>query len=440
MKIKEVCERTGLTDRAVRHYIEEKLIAPEYSENYLGRKTFYFTEADVRTLSDIAVLRRIGFSVPDIRAIESDPNCSAARIDALRKQKQNTISSEQACLDALNRLESRSYSLEDLAGALRQPAAKKPLPKEDSRVTAKTVLKRIGLILWNTIRFILTAFFLLIPFSWLLDNMYSRWNGKFLYPHLIDASHVTFLILLPPLLILLVLILDRVFTLLKGKVKVFVYIGTFLLCAILMIISFGGYALAEAESLTTDITDYRNLDRDCAAEGDPFYEALFPSDPYDFEYLRETEDDNTQEVRAADSVYRYRWYIRGGGHVRRWGKPFFSYGDAVNSVYAEWELQPKRFEEEVSRVTALFAADAASEDGYRTEIVEKNGWVILFRYLGDGPFAEETNLTYRYCLFAYRAEDHRVRYLFCDCTNYDAPYPGQDEEPYEQPFYRELDW
>ena len=84
MKIKEVCERTGLTDRAVRHYIEEKLIAPEYSENYLGRKTFYFTEADVRTLLDIAVLRRIGFSVPDIRAIENDPNSSTARIDALR--------------------------------------------------------------------------------------------------------------------------------------------------------------------------------------------------------------------------------------------------------------------------------------------------------------------------------------------------------------------
>ena len=108
MKIKEVCERTGLTDRAVRHYIEEKLIAPEYSENYLGRKTFYFTEADVRTLLDIAVLRRIGFSVPDIRAIENDPNSSTARIDALRKQKQNMISTEQACLDALNTLENRS--------------------------------------------------------------------------------------------------------------------------------------------------------------------------------------------------------------------------------------------------------------------------------------------------------------------------------------------
>lgn len=439
MKIKEVCARTALTDRAVRHYIEEKLIAPEYSENYLGRKTFYFTEADIRTLLDIAVLRKIGFSVPDIRAIESDPNSSVARIDALKTQKQNTISNEQAYLDALNTLENRSYSLGDLANALRQSADQKPLPKEDSRVTAKSVLKRIVLILWNTIRFVLTAFFLFVPFSWLLDNIYSRWNGQYLYPHLIDSRYVVFLTLLPTLLILLVLILDHVFSLLKGKVKVIVYIGTFVVCAGLMLFSFAGYALAETESLTTDITDYRNLDRDCAAEGDPFYEALFPADPYDFEYLRETNDD-AQKVRADDSVYRYRWYIRGGGHVRRWGKQVYYYGDTVNSVYAEWELSPDRFDAEVSRVTALFAADTASEDGYRQETVEKNGWVILFRYLGDGPFAEETNLSYRYCLFAYRAEDHLVRYLFCDCTNYDAPYPGQDHEPYEQPFYMELNW
>ena len=39
MKIKAVCEATGLTDRTVRYYIEEELISPVYTENYLGRKT-----------------------------------------------------------------------------------------------------------------------------------------------------------------------------------------------------------------------------------------------------------------------------------------------------------------------------------------------------------------------------------------------------------------
>ena len=36
MKIKEVCEKTGLTDRAVRFYIENELIHPDYTENYTG--------------------------------------------------------------------------------------------------------------------------------------------------------------------------------------------------------------------------------------------------------------------------------------------------------------------------------------------------------------------------------------------------------------------
>ena len=42
MKIKSVCELTGLTDRTIRYYIEEKLISPLYTENYLGRKTYNF--------------------------------------------------------------------------------------------------------------------------------------------------------------------------------------------------------------------------------------------------------------------------------------------------------------------------------------------------------------------------------------------------------------
>ena len=36
MKIKQVCEATGLTDRAIRYYIEEGLVAPAYTENYMA--------------------------------------------------------------------------------------------------------------------------------------------------------------------------------------------------------------------------------------------------------------------------------------------------------------------------------------------------------------------------------------------------------------------
>ena len=69
MKIKEICEKTGLTDRTVRYYIEEGLISPFYTENYLGRKAFDFSEQDLDKLKSIATLRSFGFSVEEIKAL-----------------------------------------------------------------------------------------------------------------------------------------------------------------------------------------------------------------------------------------------------------------------------------------------------------------------------------------------------------------------------------
>ena len=50
MKIKAVCEATGLTDRTVRYYIEEGLLSPKYTENYLGRKNYDFSQQDIKNL------------------------------------------------------------------------------------------------------------------------------------------------------------------------------------------------------------------------------------------------------------------------------------------------------------------------------------------------------------------------------------------------------
>ena len=42
MKMKEVTEKTGLTDRAVRLYIDEGLALPNIEESYSGRKNIDF--------------------------------------------------------------------------------------------------------------------------------------------------------------------------------------------------------------------------------------------------------------------------------------------------------------------------------------------------------------------------------------------------------------
>ena len=62
MKMKEICERSGLTERAVRLYCERGLVHPEkYSER--GREYLVFSDHNLRELAIISELRRADFSL-----------------------------------------------------------------------------------------------------------------------------------------------------------------------------------------------------------------------------------------------------------------------------------------------------------------------------------------------------------------------------------------
>ena len=72
MKMKEICERTGLTERAVRLYCERGLISPEtYTQN--DREYLVFGERDEQALRCIATLRAADFSLDEIRTMQNEP-------------------------------------------------------------------------------------------------------------------------------------------------------------------------------------------------------------------------------------------------------------------------------------------------------------------------------------------------------------------------------
>ena len=122
MRMKAVCEATGLTDRAVRYYISEGLIDPDYTENYTGRRTYDFSESDIRQLQDITVLRKFEFTVAEIRSMLRDPAQIEPTVAALRERKRLEIAEEQALLDALERLTDPCANVAELALALCTPA------------------------------------------------------------------------------------------------------------------------------------------------------------------------------------------------------------------------------------------------------------------------------------------------------------------------------
>ena len=71
MKIKEVCTKTGLTEKAVRYYVENGLCSPREYESR-DRKYLDFTDDNIGELKDIAVMRKLGFSIEDIRMMKTD--------------------------------------------------------------------------------------------------------------------------------------------------------------------------------------------------------------------------------------------------------------------------------------------------------------------------------------------------------------------------------
>ena len=105
MKIKEICERTGLTDRTVRYYIEEGLISPFYTENYLGRKSFDFSEQDLERLKSISTLRAFGFTVEEIKRLLSEEGASQQIVDAVKKRTEESLDESQRRLGVLSALD-----------------------------------------------------------------------------------------------------------------------------------------------------------------------------------------------------------------------------------------------------------------------------------------------------------------------------------------------
>ena len=70
MKINEACKRTGLSERAIRFYVEKGLLTPK-SQVINGRTTTEYSEADIELLKDIAALRNAEFSIANILAMQS---------------------------------------------------------------------------------------------------------------------------------------------------------------------------------------------------------------------------------------------------------------------------------------------------------------------------------------------------------------------------------
>ena len=128
MKMKEVCTQTGLTERAVRFYVQEKLVVP-LAQRRGGRTWLDFSPTDVDRLKAISTLRKAGFTLEEIRSMIEDfqKNASGAAF-SLRQRL-------QAAIDAYDKLRftdtAQANGLEDYAALLEREVKGRPIPESD---------------------------------------------------------------------------------------------------------------------------------------------------------------------------------------------------------------------------------------------------------------------------------------------------------------------
>lgn len=400
MKIKDVCDLTGLTSRTIRVYIDECLIKPEYTENYLGRRAFNFSENDIATLKNIAILRKFGFSIPEILKIQESEENSIEIISNLCQRKRKTIADEQNALMHLIKLnDSQSHSIEEIAETLNDIVCDYPIPAQDERINILKLLKHV----------LLNPIYAIIAFLPLLGCLLCLLlPPRTAYPTFNFKNFICIVITFIPLIIITCL------HFLKREEKRFKFIKEIaLVLAILCLpISCICSLNVHGPSITENIKNYRKLDADCLANNSMFYQELFPSWP---RYFTTEKDENGEWVtKYLDSKYYYRYLVG------------FDY---TYDIYAEWPLEKDDFDKEVLRVQNLYSE--YSTDGYIYETIKKGDYVCLFRYYSkySTPF-EAVNDNYSYWIFAYNEENLRVRYIYCDSLENGA----------EQPYYLNLDW
>ena len=400
MKIKSVCELTGLTDRTIRYYIEEKLISPLYTENYLGRKTYNFSDRDIKDLNDIAVLRKFDFTLDEIKLVINDAETSKEILSNVKDRTAQTVLDSQNKLSVLSQISTeKTYTVAELAEELSKASLDLPEHKE----TTKTNIVKTTLSIFKTI---VTFAIVWLPIALSLFAVTISIND---YHYPVFEPIMVALTIISFLPSIMVLIVSRTKLKWKKIAQRILLVFCILSIPFSYFMSFG----IVSKSQTTDFKDYRDFDADCLANRNVVFQELFPIWPHYFENVKQA--DGSYKAVYLDSHYYYHYH-----------QGF----DYTYDIYAEWPLNEDEYTKEVKRAAAVFSKNIENKTyNYKFAELMKGDYHCLILYSGDEPFKKATD-NYDYIIFAYNDKTNIVRYIYCDSLENGA----------DQPYYLELEW
>ena len=133
MKIKEVCGRTGLTERTVRFYVEKGLAFPRAEERN-GREYREYSEENLCELETAANLRRLGFSLEEIKRMMDDPQCIKEVVQEYGARTKAEAAQKLKVLETVGKMDlSRIRNVRQLSQHLEAVSQGMPLPQADVR-------------------------------------------------------------------------------------------------------------------------------------------------------------------------------------------------------------------------------------------------------------------------------------------------------------------
>ena len=409
MKIKEVIAATGLTDRAIRLYIENDLVTPENQKTYTGRNNYSFTQEDIDCLEQIAMLRKADFSLEQIRTLKLGGESAREVLVEYLSVKQESVVMGQRIIDALKDYSAQdSVTMESVCAKIKESIENTPLPEVDRKETKGERVEK-----W-LMR--IPAIILLAVWGLLGIGVWLTYREDFVFPRYYTnpVNYIgTAYILIPIFAAIIVLLLYRKYALLPEKRKKRRWIaGVALTIALLVCIQPMGMAsimlMPPVYSETDDPENYLSLGRYARAYGDDIYK-LFPA--------------NIPRNAIAEGS---SWYPP--DKFLKTTKYYYYYQEVIDpsfQIYAEWILPEEEFTEELNRIHNYYPEGAKQQ-------VQCGDWVCL-NFTDDSlDFDEAKDLIYYYYLiFAYNEKTGGVRYIASysmDC--------GREEDPY----FLELEW
>ncbi|MBQ2828329.1 MAG: MerR family transcriptional regulator [Clostridia bacterium] len=405
MKIKDVMEQTGLTDKAIRLYINNGLAAPSIEENYSGRKSIDFSDADVERLKNIALLRKAGFSIADIKNILDDESKTNEIVNKFIYEKEKDIKRDAETVNMLRGVLYNKLTFKILCEALSKTTIEKDVPAEDMQITKKerllgTVFKGIGI--FNLVVSVLAVVGYMIFI--IVDHKYLTLDTGWCLACFVSYGGFALVSVL------------SIWVIRLCKYKSMSINKVIKLC-ISVVASFVLLVYMSVFSLFATMTDVN----ECIISETDNSEHYLSFDAININ-LQGYVEENIQELfpsiipcYAEEEVYYYR------------------YCDPMNSqqldVFAEWVLPQPWFDKEVEN-KLLYKPELVAERYGMDDVLstsEIGDWKLMY-FAGDEDDMEETDIFF-VSAFAYNEKMNKVRYIIS------YSWRGSRE-----PYFRSLEW